>query len=222
MRILIIEDDKKYSDSLIQLLTRHRHSSDLAEDGEEGLDMAMSDIHHLILLDLMLPKRGGMDILRSIRSAGINTPVIVLSAKSESADKIAALDAGADDYLTKPYCGEELMARIRAISRRGTSLSADHLLTFGDLTLDLSTYRLCHEDASVRLGLKELNIMEMLIRGGKRICPKEEMLVKVWGYDTDAEYNNVEVFISNLRRKLRNLGSAVTISTVRGVGYHLE
>ena len=222
MRILIIEDDKKYSDSLIQLLTKHRHASDLAEDGEVGLDMALSGIHHLILLDLMLPHRSGMEILRTIRTAGITTPVIVLSAKNELSDKVAALDAGADDYLTKPYYGDELMARIRAISRRGTALSADHVLNFGDLTLDLSTYRLSCGDASVRLGLKEMNIMEMLIRGGKRICPKEEMLIKVWGYDTDAEYNNVEVFISNLRRKLRGLGSAVTIATVRGVGYHLE
>ena len=222
MRILIIEDDKKYSDSLIQLLSKHRHVSDLAEDGEVGLDMALSGIHHLILMDLMLPKRSGMEILRAIRGAGIMAPVIVLSAKNELADKVAALDAGADDYLCKPYYGDELMARIRAISRRGAALSADYILTFSDLTLDLSTYRLSHGDASVRLGLKEMNIMEMLIRGGKRICPKEEILVKVWGYDTDAEYNNVEVFISNLRRKLRNLGSAVTISTVRGVGYHLE
>ena len=122
MRILMIEDDKKYSDALAQLLTKHRHMSDLAEDGEAGQDMAMSGIYHLILLDLMLPKRGGMEILRTIRSAGISTPVIVLSAKSESADKIAALDAGADDYLTQPYCGDELMARIRAIFRRGTTL----------------------------------------------------------------------------------------------------
>ncbi len=222
MRILIIEDDKKISDVLTQLLTKHRHSFDLTEDGETGLDMAMSGNHNLILLDIMLPKKNGMDILRTIRAAGISTPVIVISAKSELSDKVTALDAGADDYLTKPFFPEELMARIRAISRRGPALSADHLLTYGDLTLDLSTYRLSCNGNSIRLGLKELNITEMLIRGGKRICPKEELLIKVWGYDTDAEYNNVEVFISNLRKKLRELGASVTIATVRGVGYHLE
>ena len=222
MRILIIEDDKKVSDTLSKLLTQHKHSYDLAEDGESGLDLAMSGNHNLILLDLMLPKRGGMDILRTIRSNGLHTPVIVVSAKNELADKVAALDAGADDYLTKPFYGDELMARIRAISRRGLVLSDDRLLTFGDLTLDLSTYRLSCKKNSTRLGLKELNITELLMRGGKRICSKEELLVKVWGYDTDAEYNNVEVFISNLRKKLRTLGSAVNIATVRGVGYHLE
>ena len=222
MRILIIEDDKKVSDTLSKLLTQHKHSYDLAEDGESGLDLALAGNHSLILLDLMLPKKNGMDVLRALRSADIHTPVIVLSAKSELADKVAALDAGADDYLTKPYYAEELMARIRAISRRGPVLTADHFLTFGDLTLDLSTYRLSCGQNSTRLGLKELNITELLIRGGKRICSKEELLVKVWGYDTDAEYNNVEVFISNLRKKLRQLGSAVNIATVRGVGYHLE
>lgn len=222
MRILIIEDDKKVSDTLSKLLTQHKHSYDLAEDGESGLDLAMSGNHNLILLDLMLPQRGGMDILRTIRSNGLHTPVIVVSAKNELADKVAALDAGADDYLTKPFYGDELMARIRAISRRAPVLSDDRLLTFGDLTLDLSTYRLSCQKNSTRLGLKELNITELLMRGGKRICSKEELLVKVWGYDTDAEYNNVEVFISNLRKKLRSLGSAVTIATVRGVGYHLE
>lgn len=222
MRILIIEDDKKVSDTLSKLLTQHKHSYDLAEDGESGLDLAMSGNHNLILLDLMLPQRGGIDILRTIRSNGLHTPVIVVSAKNELADKVAALDAGADDYLTKPFYGDELMARIRAISRRGPVLSDDRLLTFGDLTLDLSTYRLSCQKNSTRLGLKELNITELLMRGGKRICSKEELLVKVWGYDTDAEYNNVEVFISNLRKKLRTLGSTVNIATVRGVGYHLE
>ena len=222
MRILIIEDDTRLSDSLSQLLAKYRHSSDVAGDGELGLDMAMSGIYNLILLDIMLPKKNGMDVLRTIRTSGADTPVIILSAKSDPADKVAGLDAGADDYVTKPFVPEELMARIRAISRRSAKITPDHLLTFGDLTLNFATYELSCNDQVIRLGLKEIGITEMLLRGGKRIIPKEEMLVRVWGYDTDAEYNNVEVYISNLRKKFAQLGSSVTICTVRGVGYHLE
>lgn len=221
MRILIIEDDSRFSEPLAQMLSKQRHSSDIAQDGEQGLDMAMSGIYNLILLDIMLPKKNGMDILRTIRSAGVDVPVIILSAKSDLSDKVAGLDAGADDYLTKPFAPEELMARIRAISRRNAKITPDHLLTFSDLTLNFATYELSCNDRVIRLGLKEIGITEMLLRGGKRIIPKEEMLVRVWGYDTDAEYNNVEVYISNLRKKIAQLGSTVTICTVRGVGYHL-
>ena len=221
MRILIIEGDSRFSEPLAQMLSKQRHSSDIAQDGEQGLDMAMSGIYNLILLDIMLPKKNGMDILRTIRSAGVDVPVIILSAKSDLSDKVAGLDAGADDYLTKPFAPEELMARIRAISRRNTKITPDHLLTFADLTLNFATYELSCNDHVIRLGLKEIGITEMLLRGGKRIIPKEEMLVRVWGYDTDAEYNNVEVYISNLRKKFAQLGSSVTICTVRGVGYHL-
>lgn len=221
MRILIVEDDQRLAESLSMILAKNRHGSDIASDGETALDMALSGIYNLILLDIMLPKMNGMDILRTLRSSGINTPVIIISAKNDLYDKISGLDAGADDYVTKPFHTEELMARIRAISRRNPEIVPDNLLVFADVSLNLATYELSCGERSVRLGLKEMGIAEMLIRGGKRIVPKEEILIKVWGYDTEAEYNNVEVYISILRKKLKEIGAGVSICTVRGVGYNL-
>lgn len=221
MRILIVEDELKLAEALSQILTKNRYGCDIATDGETGLDMAMSGIYSMILLDIMLPKMNGMDLLRRLRSSGITIPVILLTAKDDLSDKVNGLDAGADDYLTKPFQSEELMARIRALSRRNAELIPETVLAFSDTTLNLSTYELCCGDRSIRLGLKEMGIAEMLMRSGKRIVPKEEILVKVWGYDTEAEYNNVEVYISLLRKKLKHIHATVSICTVRGVGYNL-
>lgn len=221
MRILIIEDELKLAEALSQILNKNRYGSDIATDGEIGLDMAMSGIYNMILLDIMLPKMNGMDLLRRLRSSGITIPVILLTAKDDLSDKVNGLDAGADDYLTKPFQSEELMARIRALSRRNAELVPESVITYEDVTLNLATYELCCGDRSIRLGLKEMGIAEMLIRSGKRIVPKEEILVKVWGYDTEAEYNNVEVYISLLRKKLKHIHANISICTVRGVGYNL-
>lgn len=221
MRILIVEDETKLAEALSQILTKNRYGSDIASDGVEGLDMALSGIYNLILLDIMLPKMNGIDVLRRLRSSGVNTPVILLTAKDDINDKVIGLDAGADDYITKPFSSEELMARIRALSRRNAEIVPENLLVYEDVTLNLATYELCCGDRSIRLGLKEMGIAEMLIRSGKRIVPKEEILVKVWGYDTDAEYNNVEVYISLLRKKLKHIHANISICTVRGVGYNL-
>lgn len=221
MRILIIEDELKLAEALSQILSKNRYGCDIATDGEMGLDMAMSGIYNMILLDIMLPKMNGIDLLRRLRSSGISVPVILVTAKSDLSDKIIGLDAGADDYVTKPFQSEELLARIRALSRRNTELTFETVVTFADVSLNLSTYELSCGDRSIRLGMKEMGIAEMLIRSGKRIVSKEEILVKIWGYDTDAEYNNVEVYISLLRKKLKSLQSKVNISTVRGVGYNL-
>lgn len=221
MRILIVEDETKLAEALSQILTKNRYGSDIASDGVEGLDMALSGIYNLILLDIMLPKMNGIDVLRRLRSSGVNTPVILLTAKDDINDKVIGLDAGADDYITKPFSSEELMARIRALSRRNAEIVPENLLVYEDVTLNLATYELCCGDRSIRLGLKEMGIAEMLIRSGKRIVPKEEILVKVWGYDTEAEYNNVEVYISLLRKKLKHIHANISICTVRGVGYNL-
>lgn len=221
MRILIIEDELKLAEALSQILSKNRYGCDIATDGEMGLDMAMSGIYNMILLDIMLPKMNGIDLLRRLRRSGISVPVILVTAKSDLSDKIIGLDAGADDYVTKPFQSEELLARIRALSRRNTELTSETVVTFADVSLNLSTYELSCGDRSIRLGMKEMGIAEMLIRSGKRIVSKEEILVKIWGYDTDAEYNNVEVYISLLRKKLKSLQSKVNISTVRGVGYNL-
>lgn len=221
MRILIVEDDWKLSETLSFTLSKNGHGSDIAHDGETAIDMALSGIYDLILLDIMLPKRNGMDILRTLRREKIHTPVILLSAKNDPSDIIKGLDAGADDYVIKPFHMEELMARIRAISRRNPRIAPDHLLSFADLSLDLSTYELSCNGRKVRLGLKEVGIAQMLLSAGKRIVSKEEILVKVWGYDTDAQYNNVEVYISILRKKLKEIRAGVSICTIRSVGYHL-
>lgn len=221
MRILIVEDEFKLAEALAKILAKNRYIADIATDGHEGLDKASTGIYDLILLDIMLPRLSGLQILRRLRSLGIKTPVILLTAKDDTQDKVAGLDAGADDYITKPFSSDELLARIRALFRRGNSLSTDNTISFESLSLNQSTYELVCGERSIKLGLKEMGIIEMLIRAGRRIVTKDEMLKKVWGYDTEAEFNNVEVYISLLRKKLAHIHAPIGISTVRGVGYNL-
>lgn len=221
MRILIVEDEFKLAEALAKILTKNRYTADIATDGHDGLDKAMTGIYDLILLDIMLPRLSGLQILKRLRSLGVHTPIILLTAKDETIDKVTGLDAGADDYITKPFSGDELMARIRALFRRGNGLSTDNTLSYQSLSLNQSTYELIYGERSIKLGLKEMGIAEMLIRAGKRIVSKDEMLKKVWGYDTEAEFNNVEVYISLLRKKLAHIHAPVSICTVRGVGYNL-
>lgn len=221
MRILIVEDEFKLAEALAKILAKNRYIADISTDGHEGLDKAVTGIYDLILLDIMLPRLSGLQILRRLRSLGIKTPVILLTAKDNTQDKVEGLDAGADDYITKPFSSDELLARIRALFRRGSSLSTDNTISFESLSLNQSTYELVCGERSIKLGLKEMGIIEMLIRAGRRIVTKDEMLKKVWGYDTEAEFNNVEVYISLLRKKLAHIHAPIGISTVRGVGYNL-
>lgn len=222
MRILIIEDEKKLSEALAAILLKNKYSADACGDGVEGLDCAMSGIYDVIILDIMLPGMNGFEVLKNLRAGGIKTPVILLTAKYEITDRVRGLDSGADDYLTKPFSSDELLARIRALSRRNAAVFGGDTLDFNDISLNISTYELCCGERSIKLGAKELQILELLIKYGGRICSKEEILVKVWGYDSDAEYNNVEVYISFLRKKLTHLHSAVQIKTVRSAGYCLS
>ena len=223
MRVLIVEDEKRLADALVQIFTKNKMTADASYDGSDGLDNALSGIYDVIVLDIMLPKMNGIEVLRNLRKEGIKTPVILLTAKDDVSDKVKGLDSGADDYLTKPFSTEELLARVRALSRRSTSeLVCDDTLTFDDLSLDLSTYELSCGSNSVKLGLKEFSIMELLLRNGNKVLSKENLLVKIWGYESDAEYNNVEVYISFLRKKLGYIKSGVSIKTLRGVGYSLE
>ncbi|MBQ9384904.1 MAG: response regulator transcription factor [Ruminiclostridium sp.] len=223
MKILIVEDETRLADALVQIFTRNKMIADASYNGIDGLDNALSGIYDVIVLDIMLPGMNGIEVLRELRKEGIKTPVILLTAKDEVSDKVKGLDSGADDYLTKPFATEELLARVRALGRRSASeLICSDTLTFSDVSLDLSTYTLSCGNNSVKLGLKEFTIMEMLLRGGSRVLTKENLLVKVWGYESDAEYNNVEVYISFLRKKLGYIRSSVSIKTLRGVGYSLE
>ncbi len=223
MRVLIVEDEKKLADALVQIFNRNRITADVSYNGTDGHDNALSGIYDVIVLDIMLPGMNGIEILSDIRGKGLTTPVILLTAKDDVADKVKGLDSGADDYLTKPFATEELLARIRALARRSTAeLVCSSTVSFSDLSLELSTYTLSCGSCSVRLGLKEFSLMEMLIRNGERVLTKENLIVKIWGYDSDAEYNNVEVYISFLRKKLGYIRSCVSIKTLRGVGYSLE
>jgi DNA-binding response OmpR family regulator len=222
MRILIVEDEIKLSEALSQILTRNRYMTDVANDGESGLDMALDDIYDLIILDVMLPGKSGFEILAEIRKKGISTPVLLLTAKNEICDKVNGLDLGADDYMTKPFSTEELLARIRALLRRNTEVVPDNIISCEDISLNLSTYELFCGDRSIKLGAKEMNIIEILLRAGKRITTKEDLIVKVWGYDSEAEYNNVEVYVSLLRKKLLHIHAKASIKTVRGVGYKID
>ena len=220
MRVLIVEDEKKLAKSLELIMAENNYTPDVAYDGDTGFDNALSGIYDVIILDIMLPYRNGYDIVRQLRREGNHTPVLFLTAKSEVADKVTGLDYGADYYLTKPFETDELLACIRAISRRQGKMILDEL-AFGDIALQLSTYTLYCQHRSVRLGSREFQVMRLLLMNQNRILSKESILLKIWGTESDADDNNVEAYISFLRKKLVFLKSSVTIATVRMAGYHL-
>lgn len=222
MRILIVEDERPLAEALTQILKKNNYTVDTAKDGEAGLDNALSDIYDLILLDIMLPKMDGISILKNIREEGITTPVILLTAKGEIADRVAGLDSGADDYLPKPFATEELLARIRSVSRRKGEIIKDNTLKFGDIELNPSTLKLSKSSKDIKLILKESELLELLISRKNATSSKELIIEKLWGFDSDVDNNHVEVYISFLRKKLSYLDSEVVITTVRGVGYILE
>lgn len=220
MKILIVEDEVRLAETLGQIMLEQKYNVDIVHDGESGLDYALSSIYDVIVLDVMLPKMNGFDVVRSMREQKNATPVILLTARDETVDKITGLDCGADDYMTKPFVPEELLARIRALSRRQGEVVFEEL-HFADLTLNISTYTLLCGVKSVHLGFKEFEILKLLMSNPAMVFPKESIIDKVWGSDSDAEDNNVEAYISFLRKKFFFLGSRVTIGTVRKVGYHL-
>lgn len=223
MRLLIVEDEKRLADTLRQLLHRQGYTADVSYDGVSGLDNAMSGIYDLVILDVMLPGMNGFQVAQKLRQGGIVVPVLMLTAKSGLTDRIHGLDCGADYYLTKPFEAEELLACIRTLLRRaGGALQESDTLTWGDLSLERGTFTLVCGGRDVRLSRREYDLMELLMRNGTQVVTKEQMLVKVWGYDSQAEDNNAEVYISFLRRKLTHLHSRVKIRTQRMVGYCLE
>ena len=222
MRILLVEDEVALSDALVQIFHKNKYIVDACYDGESGLDNALSGIYDIIVLDVMLPRMNGLDVLREIRKNKLTMPVLLLTAKDTVQDKVSGLDVGADDYMTKPFSSEELLARIRSLYRRNANVIFENVLTWSDLTLNLSTYELFCGKNSFKLGLKEFSMMELFLKNGSRILSKETLIVKIWGYESDAENNNVEVYVSFLRKKLAHMKSKVAIKTVRGVGYCLE
>ena len=221
MRILIVEDEKRL-ETLCDLLSQHGFLTDACYDGESGLDCALSGIYDLMILDVMLPVYDGFEVLRRLRGASSSLPVLLLTAKSESCDKIHGLDCGADYYLTKPFDPGELLACLRALARRkSATLAPTEELQFGDLRLEAETMLLHCGERNLRLSRKEFQLLETLMRNPKQVLSKEQLLLKVWGYDSEAEENHVEVYISFLRKKLEHLHSCVRIRTLRTVGYQL-
>ena len=222
MRVLVVEDEVRLAATLQDLLEMNGYTADVCHDGETGLDNALSAIYDVIVLDVMLPRLDGFTVLRRLRAAGNPTPVLMLTARSELSDRVKGLDAGADYYLTKPFEPKELLACIRALTRRQPELRQTDTLACGDLRLEKNAFTLSCGDRSVRLSRKEFDMMEMLMLNQRMVVTKENLLLKVWGYESDAEDNNVEVYISFLRKKLEHLRSQVKIRTIRMVGYCLE
>ncbi len=221
MHILIVEDELRLADTLKELLISQKHSVDAVFDGADGLYYATHGVYDAIVLDLMLPKMSGFEVLKNIRERKINTPVLILTAKDGVDDKVKGLDLGADDYLTKPFAIEEFFARIRAIARRKGEVVLSEL-TFGDLVLNLSAFSLSCGTKSIHLGAKEFEIMRVLMLNHGIILSKETLINKVWGGDSDIMDNNVEAYISFLRKKLVFLNSRVQINSARKQGYFLS
>lgn len=221
MRLLLAEDEKALSKALATILERNHYSVDAACDGQEALDYLETGNYDGVILDIMMPKVDGITVLREIRKKGSLIPVLLLTAKSEVDDKVLGLDAGANDYLTKPFNSRELLARIRAMTRTQTA-QANSQLKIGNVTLDRATYELSTPSGSYRLANKEFQMMEMLMSNPKNLISSERFMEKIWGYDSEAEINVVWVYISYLRKKLAVLHANIQIKAQRNAGYTLE
>ena len=223
MRILIVEDEKPLSAAICRMLEQEHYSVDAAYTGTDGLDSALSGIYDAIILDVMLPGMDGFAILDALRRGGIDVPVLMLTARGSLDDRVRGLNMGADYYLPKPFERSELMACLNAITRRKSAPQVQEL-SFGDLTLDRETAQLkCTATGkSVNLGAKEYHLMEIFIRNPHQLLPRESIVERVWGFDNEAEYNNLSVYLTFLRRKIAFIGSSVEIRASRGLGYMLE
>jgi len=223
VRILIVEDENRMAQALCQLLRLEKYEADHCDNGADGLAAIETGMYDAVVLDVMLPQKNGFEVAREARQKGIKTPILMLTAKSELDDKVAGLDCGADDYLTKPFMTKELLARIRALLRRNGN-TADGSLRYGDISLDKNTVSLsCTTNGqSVRLSEKEYRLLEYFVTNSGQILTREQLAVKIWGYESEAEYNNVEVYLSFTRKKLAFVGAKTEIKAVRGIGYELR
>lgn len=220
MRILFAEDERSLSRAVVTLLEKNHYSADAVYDGQEALDYLEAGNYDALILDIMMPRLDGLEVLRRLRQRGDPIPVLLLTARSEVEDKVTGLDAGANDYLTKPFSTQELLARIRAMTRRSTQ--PDSRLSFGNLTLDQTSFQLSSPAGSFRLANKEYQIMELLMRSPGQVIPSERILERIWGYDSEVERNIVWVYLSYLRKKLATLQADVQIKATRNTGYSLE
>ena len=222
MKILMVEDERALAEAVKAVLQKHNITVELVFDGEYGLDCAMTGIYDIILLDIMLPKMDGLHVLREMRNAGIMTPVLLLTARGDIRDKVAGLDDGADDYLPKPFHMDELMARLRALSRRDPKLRIGGIIRIGGLCFDPQSLMLSGSGFEVSLTLKESQLLELLLQRKGRYVSKDTIIEKIWSYDADVTDNHVESQISLLRKKLAATDGRLAVITARGVGYRLS
>ena len=221
MRLLIAEDDADISRALAALFEHNNYTVDTVTNGNDAYDYSVSGNYDGIILDIMMPGMDGLEVLKALRSAGCRTPVLLLTAKADIEDRVNGLDAGADDYLPKPFAANELLARVRAMLRRKENYQAD-VLQFEGLTLNLSTFELSFGGISMRLVSREFQMLQLLLQSPGTVISTEQFMERIWGWDSDAEVSIVWVYISNLRKKLDNLKCPVGIKAVRGVGYYIE
>ncbi|MDD6989797.1 response regulator transcription factor [Ruminococcus sp.] len=221
MQILIVEDEKRLADALKQILIEQKYMADVVYDGNDGLEYGKSGIYDLIILDIMLPYKDGFQVAFELRQNKINTPILMLTAKDTVPDKVSGLNCGADDYMTKPFAPEELIARIKALTRRKGEVVLDET-SYGDFNFNASTNQLSKGIKSVHLNFKEAEILKLFLSKPEVIISKEEIITKVWGYESDAGSNNVEAYISFLRKKLHFINSDTEIKSVKKMGYRLE
>lgn len=222
MNILIVEDEYSLADAIAETLKKEKFNINIQTNGEDGENEALTGNYDLILLDVMLPQKNGFEILTSLRKAKIKTPIIMLTAKSEMSDKLNGLENGADDYITKPFSTRELVARIKIILKRTNNIEDTSILEYGDLTLDIKNAKVKCKDNEIQISGKELDLLEQLLLNKEQVSVRENLAQRIWGYESDSEYNNVEVYITFLRRKLNLLQSKVKIKAIRGIGYKLE
>ena len=223
MRILIVEDEKRLADALCQILTEQKYMTDVVFDGADGYEYAKSGIYDCIILDVMLPCMSGFDMVSLLRRDRISTPVLMLTARDTVSDKVRGLDAGSDDYMTKPFSPQELLARIRVLSRRKGEVVLDEM-RYADVIFNQSSAEIsCTKTAkNIRLNYKEAEMIKLFLAKPEVILSKEELITKIWGYDSDAGDNNVEAYISFLRKKLNYIGSETEIVSIKKLGYKLE
>ena len=219
MRLLVVEDETQLADALSEILKRNRYNVDTVYNGIDGLDNALTGVYDCIILDIMLPGMNGIEVLRNLRRDKISTPVLLLTARSEIEDKINGLDCGADDYLTKPFVTGELLARVRALTRRKGEIVDENSLDYNGLELNKNTCTVMWQGNDVKLSLKEYQIMELLISNPRQILPKERIIEKIWGYESDVEYNNIEVYISFLTGTDQDRQRHRILSRIGGIIY---
>lgn len=221
MNILVVEDERNLADAIVRIVSDAGFNCEAVYDGNAGLNSAESGLYDAVIMDVMLPGMDGIQIVRELRHQGDSIPVLMLTARTSTSDKVAGLDAGADDYMTKPFEAPELLARLRALTRRQGDVVID-TVTFADLTLDLETHDLSCDGREVHLSGKEFEVLKMLMSSNARVVSKRDLLTRVWGADADASENSVEAYISFLRKKLAHVRSKVQITTLRMLGYRLE